>query len=272
MLTPARSGRVLLRAVILVVIVALLCGGGYWGHKYRRQSIARKALVTGKEAYNAKHFTDAATNLGRYLTVDRANVDVLLMYADAQLRRRPRAKANLEQATNALELVLRSQPGNRTAAERLFDIYADNDAKRDAERIADAWVSAAGSDAAAMSDARQHLFVVLIEQKKFDGARQLIDEWLTKAPMDVVALRSKAQWLTASREADDKNQAQERIEEAIGVLEKAIKENPAEVQAVAQLAELLVFRKEGSPEERQKNRATAEEALAKLLEHNPTSF
>jgi len=73
----------------------------------------REALASGTAAYEAKQYSKAASGLGRYLMVNRRDIPVLLKYADSQLRCRPQSKGWAQQAVNALEAILRTDPGHR---------------------------------------------------------------------------------------------------------------------------------------------------------------
>lgn len=107
-----KTSRIALRVAILVLVSGVLAGGAVIGRKYQKQHAARKALDTGREAYAARQCTRAASDLGRYLTIEPKNSDVLMMYADAQIHRRPIKQGNIEQAITALEQVL-TNPGIR---------------------------------------------------------------------------------------------------------------------------------------------------------------
>src|SRR5690606_8885424 len=95
-----RLGRFVLKCAVLVVIAGALGGGAIWLHQHRRDDAAHRALDTGRTAYRNGQYTSAATHLGRYLTVDANNTEILLMYADAQIRRRPRDRESIQKAVN----------------------------------------------------------------------------------------------------------------------------------------------------------------------------
>lgn len=249
-----RFARVLFRLLVLVMGCALLVGGGLVFHKYRRQAAAHNALVTGKAAYEAREYTRAAVNLGRYLTVCPRDTEILLLYADSQLRRRPRPPGSIQQALNAWESVLREQPGNHTAAERLLELYAATESKTEVERIARAWMNAPGIDPASRTKARLWLIPALLAQQKLDEADRAVHEWLAQSPRDPAALRAQAHVLAARKQPD----------EAVAVLATAAEAQPDDVATVSQLAFLLL--------EHKKDQAAAEKLLNDVVEKCPRSL
>lgn len=113
-----KPARVNLRILtLLLAAVSVLGIGAYLLHGYRVRSAVRHALQAGNTAYEARQFTVAATELGRYLSRNPEDSRVLLRYADAQLRRRPRVKGAVEQAINAFEQILRQQPASGRGGE-----------------------------------------------------------------------------------------------------------------------------------------------------------
>ncbi|HOB75140.1 MAG TPA: tetratricopeptide repeat protein [Phycisphaerae bacterium] len=249
----SRSARVLVKVFILVLLCGLLLGGGVSLHKYRRHATAQKALATGKAAYEARQYTRAAVELGRYLAVDQRNTEILLLYADAQMRRRPRPQGSVQQAVNAWELVLRQQPGHQTAAMRLLATYTALDSRIDVERVARAWLNTPGIDAAARAEARGHLLSALLAQQKLDDADRVVQEWLTQAPGDPAALLARAEVLVARK----------RPYEAVTVLTSAAEAHPGDAAVVSRLASLLV--------EHRKDQQAAEKLLDDLVEKSPRS-
>lgn len=241
------SNRTTRRIVILLVIVTLVVVGGYYGHRYRKSALARDALEKGNQAYAEGRFGVAATHLGKYLATDSRSVDVLLKYADAQVRRRPEAKGSIQQAINALENVLRDQPAHRVAAERLSDLYVALGAKNDAERIARAWMNAAAGDPPARSEASRRLVAALLSQQKPDEALVVVQKWIQEAPKDPAAYRAQADIVSTQNKPD----------EAVAALQNAVSLDPGDAPTASRLALLLVGTKQ--------DRASAEKIMDELL-------
>ena len=174
------ANRTLLRVILLACVAAVLVAGGLGVHRYRKRSAVDAAHAKGLQAYEARQYTTAAVELGRYVNVHRDDSDALLKYADAQLQRRPQGKGSLEQAVGALEGILRRQPGHAEAAERLSSIYVAVNSPIEVERVARAWSQADPNSA----PAKRQLAIALALQKKPGEARKLIDQVVAERPAD----------------------------------------------------------------------------------------
>ena len=174
------ANRTLLRVILLACVAAVLVAGGLGVHRYRKRSAVDAAHAKGLQAYEARQYTTAAVELGRYVNVHRDDSDALLKYADAQLQRRPQGKGSLEQAVGALEGILRRQPGHAEAAERLSSIYVAVNSPIEVERVARAWSQADPNSA----PAKRQLAIALALQKKNGEARRLIQQVVADHPMD----------------------------------------------------------------------------------------
>lgn len=148
MASTVGSSRVVRLVVIILLIVAV--GAGLYGlHKYRKKAAATKALASGLVASDAREYTKAANELGRYVAANSQDIPVLMKYADAQIKRRPQSRASVSQAVAALDKVLRLQPGHAEAAEQLITLFLGADRPAEAEHAAEAWCAAAPDNATA---------------------------------------------------------------------------------------------------------------------------
>ena len=111
--------------LMLVLIIAVTAFGitAYALRKYRQKRLAYNGLEKGNEAYAQSNWRQAARNLGKYLTVVPNDTNVLVKYAEAQLKMRPFKKSNIQQAITAYRNILRLQKDNCSAAKRLIDLY-----------------------------------------------------------------------------------------------------------------------------------------------------
>ncbi len=203
-----------MKLVALTVVLGLLSLGLFLGHKYRKQASTRKALEAGLATYNARQYTAAAANLGKYLTVNRQNVDVLYKYAESQLYQRPQAKGSLKQAASALEAVCRIETNNAKASELLAQVYLSVDDPDNAERVARAWQQASPDDARA----GQTLATALITRGKVDEAKTVLQALLKKHPQQVQAAISLAVVLL--------QQKQNAFDEANKIVDAAVAADP----------------------------------------------
>jgi hypothetical protein len=85
-------------AVFIVTVYTL--------HRWQRTTRAVQALPEGEKAYASQDWGTAAERLGSHLTVNHDNVDILIKYADAQLKRRLRPWNNNEQTIAAYRGIL----------------------------------------------------------------------------------------------------------------------------------------------------------------------
>ncbi len=202
-------------ALIILVLGGVGVGGLFALHKYRKRAALQTALASGTAAYEAKQYSKAAGELGRYLTANRRDIPVLLKYADAQTRCRPQSKGSVQQAINALETVLRIDPGHKEAGERLTGFYLALGSPIEAERVARAWLKASPLDAGA---ARQLASALLTQNRaeKTDEATSILKKAVADHPDDARCCRMLA-FLMAGQK--DGYVAAERL------LEEAVKRN-----------------------------------------------
>ncbi|HOW71238.1 MAG TPA: tetratricopeptide repeat protein [Phycisphaerae bacterium] len=144
----ASSSRIF-KLVMVLLAVAVVGAGLYELHKYRKTAAVKKALAAGEAAYEARDYTNAATELGRYVAANKQDVPMLLKYADAQLKRRPQSRGAVTQAVAALDTILRLQPAHAEAADRLVTLFLGIGAPAEAEHAAEAWHRAAPESLAA---------------------------------------------------------------------------------------------------------------------------
>ncbi|MEP0842390.1 MAG: tetratricopeptide repeat protein [Phycisphaerae bacterium] len=138
------------RVVLLVALVFGLGATAYGVRKYRKEISLREALATGQAAYKNRQYTLAATELGRYLTSDRTNLEILRQFAKAQMQRRPQSNESLRGGVFALETIIRLQPGDAEASKTLVDMYLSVIPDPvEAERVARGWLTAVPDSAAA---------------------------------------------------------------------------------------------------------------------------
>ncbi len=157
-------------------------------HKQRKQAAMQAALVDGTAAYDAKDYTRAAAELGRYLTANRRDCVVLMKYADAQIRRRPQTKESIWQAMRALETVVRIDPAYPEAAERLTELYLLLGAPLEAEHIARAWRAASPQEAGP----RRQLAAALLRRQKTEEALAELKSIAAEFPDEVRCWRMLA--------------------------------------------------------------------------------
>jgi len=110
-------------AIVLLMGIVVLGVTAVGLRKWQKSRRAENALPAGLEAYKQQRWEEAASNLGRYLGVNRGDVSVLLKYAEAQFNIRPSKPNRVQGAIAAYREALRIDKSNAEAAKRLAGIY-----------------------------------------------------------------------------------------------------------------------------------------------------
>ncbi len=171
-------------ATVLMVGIAILIVAACALHRWQRTVRAVQALPEGKKAYAAQDWDAAADRLGSYLIVNRDDVDVLVIYADAQLKRRPRTPNNVEQAIAAYRDILRLDSRHREATKRLIEVYLwpSWNAPGEAKLIAENYLKTRED-----VEIRRMLADALRQQRMFKEAADELNKILKDHPEDVLA-------------------------------------------------------------------------------------
>jgi tetratricopeptide (TPR) repeat protein len=110
-------------AAVLMAAAVLCVVGAYALHRRQKVNRAIQARPLGEAAYAQQDWDAAADQLGNYLVANGNDVEALVKYADAQLKRRPQTSSNVNQAVTAYREVLRLDSRHREATQRLVEIY-----------------------------------------------------------------------------------------------------------------------------------------------------
>ncbi len=169
-------------AIVLAVAITVFAAAVFALHRWQRNSRAGQALPLGERAYAQQNWDEAAGQLGRYLAVNGGDVPVLLKYADAQTNKRPIASGNYLQAIAAYRSVLRLEPGNAQAAQRLAQIYLEMRTPGEAELITGRYLEERNDPVI-----RRWRAMALIEQRKFTEAMKELNTIIRTEPNQVLA-------------------------------------------------------------------------------------
>lgn len=234
--------------IILAAGIAVISAGTFALHRHRKQRAVQAALAKGSAAFEAKRYTEAAVNYGRYLSAHPREVDVLLKYAQAQFKRRPASKDTYQQALSAWEAVLRAEPGQSEASEQLLRFYLQANLPIDAERVARAWLVAEPDNITANCG----LSAALLAQDKEAEACKVLKDILEDQPECL-----EAAVMLAAQELRVEGGA----EAALQILDSAVASNPESAAALTARAQLLLGMNEVS-------KAVADLDAADALESN----
>lgn len=196
-------------ALVLLIGLVVLGTSGYVLRRWHRSRRAEQGLILGNKAYQEQRWEEAASRLGRYISMVQDNVPALLKYAEAQLKIRPLKSGNLAQAVSAYRIALRVEPDNSEAAARLTEIYLQMGTPSEAELIARRSLSSNES-----VDIRRLLAISLIGQRKTREAEQELTDIINKHPEQVIAYEILGQ-LTEQRPDDLSKPAEYWFEQAV---------------------------------------------------------
>lgn len=123
--TAKRNGKINVRAVVILGLVAALLGGGLVGAYFvRKRMIASSALAEGRAAFDRQDWPEACKQLRRYLGKYPEDVEVIREYARAHLNVRPLKVTNISSALGAYRRLVRLDPSDVEAYKKLAMLYA----------------------------------------------------------------------------------------------------------------------------------------------------
>ena len=195
-----RSGRInwnfLIVFAVGILAVALTVGGLWYWNKHLR---AERGLRLGTEAYENQRWDEAGRYLGQYLSAiaPEQDVEVLLKYADAQLKVRPFRKENFEQAIRAYHQILRVEE-NEQALRTLIELYLRTD-PAEAEGNAKQFLAIKFDPAVMCYYAKS-----LIDQHRFGEAVTALRELIQKDPSCINAYLLLSQVAEEAPSSSDK--------------------------------------------------------------------
>lgn len=160
------KARVNWKLIIVLLIAVIIVGVTAVGlRKWFRARTLKGGYVLGKQAYEEKDWDAAAQKLGNYLSVQKDDVEILMLYADAQTKRRPKTTGNIQMATESYRQVLRLEPDNLKATDSIVDLYLNGGAFSGAQNKARDFLEV-GEDV----EIRVKLAGALLGQRKFKEA------------------------------------------------------------------------------------------------------
>ena len=157
--------------------------------KWQRNRMAYNARQTGLIAYKARQWDQAAKYLGRYLAVNRHDVEIFFKYAQAQLNIRPLKRGNMQQAIATYRAILRTDKDSRSATENLITLYMQINAPAEAELIATRYLSKNKDPII-----NTMLAISFAEQRKFDQAKKQFEFIIKDYPNHVIAYQAFSQF------------------------------------------------------------------------------
>ncbi len=175
-------------AIVFVIGLAVLVVTALGLHKWQRNRMAYTGREIGLKAYQNGDWEQATSNLGRYLAIERGDIEILLKYAQAQLNIRPLKRSNIQQAIATYRTVLRNDKNNLTAAKKLVGLYLQMDIDTEAQMIAQRYLQT-NKDA----DIQRMLAISLAKQRKIYEAVAQLQQIIKEHPEQISAYETLGQ-------------------------------------------------------------------------------
>ncbi len=183
-------------AIVLLIAAVVLVVTAFGLRKWQRKRMMYVAREIGLKAYENCVWEDAAKNLGRYLSIDSADVQILLKYAESQLSIRPIKRDNVQQAIAAYRSILRLDKNNSMAIEKLVGLYLQMNIAAEAELVAERYLQTNKNPTV-----RRMLAIALARQRRFKQAADQLQSIIQEHPEQVPAYEILGQ-LAESNPAD----------------------------------------------------------------------
>ena len=196
-------------AIVLFVGIVVFAGAAFALRQWQRNTRAQEARPLGEQAYEQQDWDEATNQLGRYLAVEGDSVPHLLMYADAQLKRRPVTPSHYQQAVAAYRAVLRLENDHAEATSRLTELYLGMRAPGEAELIARPYLERHDDP-----NVSRMLGIALAQQRKPEEAEAHFSDLLREHPDEIAAYETIG-FLAAARPEDFNRRAAEWFDEMI---------------------------------------------------------
>ncbi|MBW8041228.1 MAG: tetratricopeptide repeat protein [Planctomycetes bacterium] len=174
-------------AIVLLIGFVVLGITAFGLRQWRRSNRSERGLILGNKAYDEYRYEEAASQLGRYLAVER-DVPILLKYADAHLNIRPLRRDNILQAIAAYRTVLREEKSNSEAATKLTELYLRMRMPGETELIVKRYLET-NQDL----KLRRLLSIALARQRKFDEAATELKNIIAEHPEQILAYETLGQ-------------------------------------------------------------------------------
>ncbi|MBN1806099.1 MAG: tetratricopeptide repeat protein [Sedimentisphaerales bacterium] len=207
-------------AIVLIISIFALGITAYGLRQWQRVNRADRGLILGNKAYAQQDWSEAAKQLGRYLSVEQNDVSVLMKYADSLLKIRPSRRNNVSQALNAYRIVLRAEKNNKDACTRLTEIYLSMGMPSEAELIVSNYIK---NNSKPEPKLRRMLALAMAGQRKFSEATAQLKLIIQEHPDDILAYEALGQ--LAENRPDDVTDSPERW------FNEAVKINPTSALA-----------------------------------------
>ncbi|OHB58296.1 MAG: hypothetical protein A2Y07_04170 [Planctomycetes bacterium GWF2_50_10] len=211
--------RINFKLVIIVVVgIAILAVTAVALRNWQKNRMALGRLTSGLDAYRNANWEQAASDLGKYIVVVPDDVQILLKYADSHLNIRPLKRKNIQHAISTYRAVLRVDPANRAASQRLVELYLKLGMYGESELIASRQLELSPDP-----NIERMLVASLVAQRKFKESFNRLEQVVKQRPGDVLAYEALTQLCERRPELSDNSPKY--------WIDKAIETNPDSAMA-----------------------------------------
>ncbi|MCH7920501.1 MAG: tetratricopeptide repeat protein [Planctomycetes bacterium] len=228
-----RLGRLNLKVCLILVVVLVVMGGSLFAAREIRRSILReKDLAAGLEAFDNQDWPSAGKYFREYLGRTPDDFNILKKYAQAELSIRPLTARSISRANSAYRQIIRQDPTDEAAYEKLVRILKGIGNFEDLAYIARQRLEHASQNYGALL----WLGEALANLNKPDEARKTLEKLMGLIEADpgkhieyVQACLLTSQMVTNEDTAGGQTQA-------LAFLDKAIEYDPGSAEALARRA------------------------------------
>jgi tetratricopeptide (TPR) repeat protein len=221
-----RTGRINVRALVILAIIVVVGGGGAAGaYKFRKRVLAERALQTARDANGRADYTQAVQQYRVYLSKYPDDVEVLRECAQAAIAQRP---PNRPAAIGAYRRLLHVRADDHEAMHKLTRLYFDGMQFNDAAYICRRRLESDADDV----DASVWLAKTLLVTGRPGEAREALAPVVAAHPEMVEGYAQLAAAEVALRAAGDPSAT-----DPLAVLSECVERNPAAPRAYVQRAQ-----------------------------------
>jgi tetratricopeptide (TPR) repeat protein len=229
-----KSGRINVKALLILVGVVGVAGAGVVGvHYWRKSSMAADALAKGKAALAAKNWDDASRHLKFYLSKYPQDEEMLAEYSAACMNIRPQTPVSVMSAVNGYRrLLLRFRPGNEELCRTLVRLYAQIGDYNELKYICDHWLTGHPGNA----EAELWFAKALFAQNDFTKSAAKLSALVERDPAsDIEAYRLLG---ACAMQTDRKG----NLDDAIGWMDRCVEAHPQSARARVLRSQLHLLR------------------------------
>lgn len=184
------------KLLVVILLATMMLGFTAFGlRKWQKGEKSELAYKKGIKAFDEHEWDVAAANIGRYISSNPEDIEMLHKYATAQLNIRPRSKSNAQQAIGAYRMILRADKSDIEATKKISEIYLQIRLPGEAELILKKF-----PDIASNPELGTLLARAMSAQKKYDAAAKTLNEILKAHPEHIQAYAVLAQLAAAQPE------------------------------------------------------------------------